>query len=108
MSSLSSRAAVLPVRPTWNTIQGRRARRQPGWRSGRGQGGKPMLRVETLSPALARRLAADPQFLLRPEEVWTTLDAQEAEEADLSQLEAPKEPPKLPAPSDTQTRRADD
>ncbi len=70
--------------------------------------GKPMLRVETLSPALARRLADDPQLLLRPEEIWTTLDTQEPEKADESQLEAPEEPPKLPAPSDTQPCRAGD
>ena len=68
--------------------------------------GKPMLRVETLSPALARRLANDPQFLLRPEEVWATFDTQEPEKAGQSQLETPEEPPKLPAPSDTQTCRA--
>ncbi len=65
-------------------------------------------RVETLSPALARRLANDPQFLLRPEEVWATFDTQEPEKAGLSQLKAPQEPPKLPTPSDTQTRCAGD
>jgi hypothetical protein len=70
--------------------------------------GKPMLRVETLSAALARRLADNPQFLLRPEEVWAALDTQEPEEPDQSQLEAPEEPPNLPAPGDTQTRRVGD
>lgn len=67
-----------------------------------------MLRVETISPALARRVADDPQFLLKPEEVWTVLDGQELEEAEQSQIAPPEKPPEVPSPSDTQTLRAGD
>lgn len=69
--------------------------------------GKPMLRVDTISPALSRRLAGDPKLLLRPEEVWDLFDILQHEEEGQPQLTAPKKPPELPAHTPTQTPSAD-